>query len=168
MKKLFMVIALLANAWLSGAQTATKLHQGNFHKKGKLLMSSRPYKPDDWEQPYFDSSVKTAFPSDLVKFPQKYKDKLIHLIGVVDSVYADPLDSSSAVQILLDNKYWDYTEDYSIQDEVMFISEKGDGKFVVTLTGITREQLEQLKRFPAERKLFLVYGNFKETVDNYP
>ena len=131
-------------------------------------MSSRSYKPDDWEKPYFDSSIKTAFPSDLIKFPEKYKDKLIHLIGITDSVYDDTLGTSLIVHVLLDNKYWDYTEDYSIQDEVMFVSEKGDGKFLVTLTGITPEQFELLKRFPEEKKLLLVYGNFKETVDNYP
>lgn len=167
MKKLFALIALLANTWLSHAQTTT-LHHGQFNKKGKLFMSSRSYKPDDWEKPYFDSSIKTAFPSDLVKFPEKYKDKLIHLIGIVDSVYADTLDNSPVVHVRLNNKYWDYIEDYSIQDEVMFVSEKGEGKFLVNLTGITPEQLESLRSFPAEKKLFLVYGNFKETVNNYP
>jgi len=167
MKKLFTLILLLANTWLSHSQITT-LHQGQFNKKGKFAMSSRPYKPDDWEKPYFDSSIKTAFPSDLIKFPEKYKDKLIHLIGIVDSVYADTLGNSPIVHVLLDNKYWDYTEDYSIQDEVMFVSEKGDGKFLVTLTGITPEQFESLKRFPAEKKLLLVYGNFKENVNNYP
>ena len=86
MKKLFTLITLLANIWLSHAQTTT-LHHGQFNKKGEFAMSSRPYKPDDWEKPYFDNSIKTAFPSDLIKFPEKYKDKLIHLIGVTDSVY---------------------------------------------------------------------------------
>ena len=117
-------------------------------------MSSRSYKPDDWEKPYFDSSIKTAFPSDLVKFPEKYKDKLIHLIGTADSVYADTLGNFPIVHVLLDNKYWDYIEDYSIQDEVMFVSEKGEGKFLVNLTGITPEQLESLRSFPAEKNFF--------------
>ena len=50
----------------------------------------------------------------------------------------------------------------------MFVSEKGDGKFLVNLTGITPEQLEPLRRFPEEKKLFFVYGNFRENVNNYP
>ena len=167
MKKLFILITLSANIWLCDAQTATTLYHGQFNKKGKVFMSSHSYKPDDWEKPYFDSSIKTAFPSDMAKFPEKYKDRLIHLIGVVGSVYADTLDNTPLVHVILNNKYWDYIEDYSIQDEVMFVSEKGEGKFIVTLTGITPEQFDSLKNFPSKKKLFLVYGDFKETVNNY-
>ena len=128
-------------------------------------MSSNQYKPDDWEKSYYDSSIKTAFPSDLIKHQDRYLNKLIHLIGVVDSVF---IDSSKNVTFLLENKYWDYIEDYSIQDEKMFVSEKGDGKFLVTLSNISPEQFEDFKRFPEEHKLFLVYGNFKELTNNLP
>lgn len=128
-------------------------------------MSSNPYKPDDWEKPFYDSAIKTAFPSDLMKYPEKYMDKSIHLIGVVDSVV---VDENNRVTFLLNNKYWDYIEDYSIQDEVMFVSEKGDGKFLVTLSEINPEQLEEVKRFPEEKKLFLVYGNFEGIKDSHP
>jgi hypothetical protein len=79
MKKLFILIALLITTWHTIAQTDTTLHQGQFSKQGKFAMSSRPYKPDDWEMPYFNNSIKTAFPSDLVKLPEKYTNKLIHL-----------------------------------------------------------------------------------------
>ena len=68
-------------------------------------MSSRLYKPDVWEKSFFDSAVKTAFPSALARYPEKYKNKLIHLIGIVDSVYTDTLDGSSLVKVLLDNRY---------------------------------------------------------------
>jgi hypothetical protein len=50
----------------------------------------------------------------------------------------------------------------------MFISDKGDGKFSVTLTGLTATQLELVKSFPAEKKLLFVYGNYKETVNQAP
>ena len=128
-------------------------------------MSSNQYKPDDWEKPFYDSSIKTAFPSDLIKYPSKYLDKPIHLIGIVDSIY---IDSSKTVTFLLENKYWDYIEDYSIQDEKMLVSNKGDGNFFVTLSNISRDQIENFKRFPSEHKLFLVYGNFKELNNNIP
>jgi len=128
-------------------------------------MSSNAYKPDKWEKIYYDSSLKTAFPSDLVKHPDKYLNKLIHLIGIVDSVY---IDSNENVIFRLENKYWDYTEDYSIQDEKMFVSEKGDGEFLVTLSNISPQQFADFKKFPAEKKLFLVYGNFIELTYNLP
>jgi len=164
MKRLFIFILLLGHFFYSYAQTDTAMHHGTF-KKGKIFMSSNPYQPDDWEKPYYDSSIKTAFPSDLTQHPDKYLDKLIHIIGIVDSVY---IDSSKNVTFRLENKYWDYIEDYSIQDEKMFVSEKGDGKFLVTLLNISPEQFDDYKRFPIEHKLFLVYGNFKALANNFP
>jgi len=78
------------------------------------------------------------------------------------------MDSNKNVTFQLENKYWDYVEDYSIQDEKMFVSEKGEGKFFVTLSYISPEQLEDFKKFPEENKLFLVYGIFKELVNGFP
>lgn len=164
MKRLLIAFLLLGHISYTHAQTTSVLHHGTF-KKGKILMSSKPYKPDGWEKPYFDSSIKTAFPSDLIKFPEQYKNRLIHLIGVVDSVV---VDGNNHVAFLLDNKYWDYIEDYSIQDEVMFVSEKGDGRFWVEVPEISDGLLEEVKGFAAEKKLFLVYGTFKEVSNNYP
>lgn len=86
-------------------------------------------------------------------------------MGIVDSVY---MDSSNNVIFRLENKYWDYTEDYSIQDEKMFVSEKGDGKFLVSVSNITPAQLDLFKTFPEAKKLFFVYGIFQELVNNYP
>ncbi len=167
MKRLLIIIFILGSFLKSDAQTSSILHHGTF-KKGKILMSSNPYKPDVWEKPYFDSAIKTAFPTDLLKSPESYKDKLIHLIGIVDSVFIDTINETNTAIFFLENKYWDYIEDYSIQDEVMFVSEKGDGRFTVTLPDINSSEIEILKRFPEEKKLFLVYGNFKDVKDNYP
>ncbi|MFT3702629.1 MAG: hypothetical protein QM802_09675 [Agriterribacter sp.] len=164
MKKILSFILFSACLFHANAQTSDIIHHGTF-KKHKLAMSSNSYKPDEWEKPYFDSSIRSAFPSDLIKHPEKYTDKLIHLIGIVDSVY---IDSSKNITVLLENKFWDYIEDYSIQDEKMFVSEKGDGKFLVTLPDIGTGQFEALQKFPAENKLFLVYGNFKGLTNNLP
>ena len=163
MKKIFILLLLSGISIHSFAQTDTLLYEGTF-KKAKLMASSNPYKPDKWEKPYYEKSIKTAFPSDLMKHPDKYKDKLIHLIGIVDSVYFD----TTKIVVRLENKYWDYIEDYSIQDEKMFISESGDGKFLVTISVENPSEYEFLKEFPKEKKLFLVYGNFEKILDAYP
>lgn len=85
MKKLLIIIFLWAYCSHADAQTGPVLNHGTF-KKVKIGMSSRHYKPDDWERPYYDSSIKKAFPTDLIKSPENYKNRCIHLIGVVDSV----------------------------------------------------------------------------------
>jgi hypothetical protein len=164
MKKLLIVILLWCSFSNADAQSGPVLNHGTF-KKRKIFMSSKPYKPDDWERPYYDSSIKKAFPSDLIKSPESYKDRCIHLVGVVDSV---TVNENNSVTFLLDNKYWDYVEDYGYQDEVMLVSEKGDGKFWVTVSAIGPEQLEAVKHFPEEKKLFLVYGTFNGISNSYP
>jgi hypothetical protein len=163
MKKLAIVFCLLSYFSHSFAQIDRTLYRGVF--KAKTFASSNQYKPDKWEKSYYDNSIKTAFPSDLLKQPDKYENKLIHLIGIVDSVYIDSLDN---VTFRLENKYWDYIEDYSIQDEKMFISDKGDGQFLVTLSGVRPNEYEILSNFSEEKKLFLVYGTFKGIENNYP
>ena len=129
------------------------------------MMSSNPYKPDSWEKPFYDSSVKSVFPSDLIKHPDKYSGKLIHLVGIVDSVY---LDNANMIWIRFDQHYWDYIEDYSIQDEKMFISEKGEGNCWVTVPADLAGDTAAIKKFPAEHKLLLLYGNFKELFNGLP
>ena len=166
MKFFFTLIFLLGYFVKSDAQTGNVFHQGKF-KKGKVFMSSNSYKPDNWEKPYFDSAIKTAFPTNLNKFPEKCTGKLIHLIGIVDSVYIDT-ENNNMITFILENKYWDYIEDYSIQDEVMFVSPKGEGKFLVTVTGVNPDVFESVKNFATDKKLFLVYGDFKELINNLP
>jgi hypothetical protein len=166
MRQFLLLIHVLPLFIQSNAQANSFLHEGKF--KHRMGMSSKAYKPDDWEKPYFEKAVKTVFPSDLNKSPEKYKGKLIHLLGIVDSVYTETKNDSVVLTFLLENKYWDYIEDYSIQDEVMFVSPKGDGKFLVTMPSMTLSESEAYKNFPSKQKLFLVYGNFNGTSNNLP
>lgn len=165
MKRIFLLLLFTTFFLQPKAQDESILHKGSF-KKGKLFMSSKPYKPDDWEKSYFESAIRAAFPSDLNRSPEKYQGKLIHLLGIADSVYRD--SSATKVNILLTNKYWDYIEDYSIQDEVMFVSPKGDGKFLVTINSAYQPAYELLTTFPRQKKLILVYGNFIEAKNSLP
>ena len=167
--RLLIFILFISTFQESNAQVENYFYQGRF-KKFSGLMSSNYYKPDILEDSLFRNSIKTAFPSDLMKSPEKYRGKLIHLIGIVESVDAAQQDKSVVFTFTLENKYWDYIEDYSRQDEVMFISPKGDGKFkvVVSATNLDSKDIEFVKRFPAEKKLFLVYGDFKEIKEGIP
>jgi hypothetical protein len=149
------------------AQADIKLHKGKFKKKG-FAPNSRSYKPDDWEKPYYDSAVKTAYPSALSKFPEKYQGKLIHLAGIVDSVFNDSSDNSNSVMLVVENKYWDYVEDYSIQDEILFVSPKGDGKFIIAINDLTLHELEICREFANEKKFLLIYGYIRQPVNNLP
>lgn len=160
---------LLGTTQQVSAQLENSLYEGGF-KKFTGLMSSNYYKPDILEDSLFNKAIKTAFPSDLEKFPESYKGKLIHLIGIVDSVNVVQQDKTVVFTFILENKYWDYIEDYSRQDEVMFVSPKGDGKFkvIVSSENLGAKDIEYVKKFPAEKKLFLVYGIFKGIIEGIP
>ena len=77
MKKLFLLLFLLGILVKSHAQTENLINKGGF-KTGKMLMQSKPYKPDNWEKTYYETALKTAFPSNLNRSPAKYKEKLIY------------------------------------------------------------------------------------------
>jgi hypothetical protein len=160
---------LLGTIQHASAQLENSLYEGRF-KKFNGFMSSNYYKPDILEDSLFNKAIKTAFPSDLAKFPETYKGKLIHLIGIVDSVNVEQQDKKVIFTFVIENKYWDYIEDYSIQDEVMFVSPKGDGKFrvIVSAANLDAKDIENVKQFPAEKKLFLVNGIFKEIIEGIP
>ncbi|MDB5208653.1 MAG: hypothetical protein JWR72_3728 [Flavisolibacter sp.] len=167
MKQILFLNFLFGLSLESNCQANSILYEGKF-KKTKLFASSKPYKPDDWEKSYYDSSIKIAFPSDLNRHPEKYKGRLIHLIGIVDSVYFKSNNDTITTTVILENKFWDYMEDYSIQDEIMFISPRGDGKFIVTMNNLAPADTYAMKNFAAEKKLFLVYGDFKENLNDLP
>lgn len=167
--RLFLLLILTSQLTRSHAQIENYFHEGSF-RKFSGLMCSNYYKPDLWEAPLFNKAIKTAFPVDLNKFPDKYKGKLIHLIGIVESVTTEQTKDSTIFTIALENRYWDYIEDYSIQDEVMFISPNGGGKFklIVIATNTNSKDIETIKKFQKEKKLFLIYAYFNEIVDGIP
>lgn len=165
--KQIIFLALMFALFLQSFCQSTVVHEGSF-KKGKMFMSSKPYSPDDWEKIYFKDAIKTAFPSNLKAHPDDYKGKLIHLLGIVDSVSFKTINDTLTATFWLENKFWDYIEDYSIQDEVMFISPKGDGKFALQISNVSPAESVRWTSFPAEKKLFLVYGNFEGLLNETP
>jgi hypothetical protein len=115
-------------------------------------MRSNPYKPDDWENPLLHIA------------PSLYADSFVHWIGLVKEVMINDSLGVSAISFTLEQKYWDYIEDYSIQDEVMFVSPPGEGDFILQVPQIllTEEDKEVLKKMAEEKKLFFCYGRLKE------
>jgi hypothetical protein len=166
MKRCLLLILLATLLCQANAQVSNYFHEGNFRKR--VGMSSNPYKPDDWEKPYMDAAIKSAFPPDLIKTPEEYRGKPIHLIGIIDSAIIDLRDDSTHLSFLLENKYWDYIEDYSIQDEKMFVSPMGGGKFRITLSFAGKASQEDFINIAKEKTLFLVYGDFQTVAEGIP
>lgn len=163
------VLTLLIIALNSNAQHAKFFHEGKFNKF-KGVMHSGQYKADDWEKILYDKADKAIFPLDIRKSPENYIGNLIHWIGIVEEVLVEERNDSSIIIITLEQKYWDYIEDYSIQDEVMFISPKGEGAFkiIVASEKLSENEIETIKKFPNEMKLFLCYGELMNCQNGIP
>lgn len=168
LKHYFIFILFSIFVQQSQAQLSNYVRETTFGKR-LIGMSSRHYKLDDWEKPLWDSSLRNGFPSSLVKHPDQFKGKLIHLIGILDSVTVDMQNpDSTRITLLLTNKYWDYVEDYSIQDEKMFVSPLGDGKFRVRFSIPGKPAEGEINKINSPNTLFLVYGYFDSVADDIP
>ena len=97
---------------------------------GCPVASSRMYKPLDWEQPLLEKADKSIMPSDVKAAPEKYLGNAIHWVGIVDSFALPTRGDTIFSQVYLEQKYYDYIEDFSIQRETIFLSSHGEGKFV--------------------------------------
>lgn len=96
-----------------------------------FLPGSRQYQPADWESSLIEESNKLVMPDDVRSNPYLYLDALIHWVGIVDTVTFDSQDQEIISRIHLDQKYFDYIEDYSIQQEIFFLSPLGEGSFIL-------------------------------------
>lgn len=162
MKKILFSILLISTCLLSKAQYETIFHPSSF-KKFKGAMRSNGYKPDKDENLLLDASSRAIFPSDVKKNTSHYLDSLVHWIGIVTDVVIIDSSNISNIVFTMDHKYWDYIEDYSIQDEVMFLSPLGEGEFhMLVQLELTPDQKEKLKNMPQEKTLFLCYGKVIE------
>ncbi|HMH24873.1 MAG TPA: hypothetical protein VK563_24025 [Puia sp.] len=142
------------------AQDSLHFHEGRF-KRGGFGMSSGHYKPDPWEAGYFKNALRSVFPADLISTGDKYDNRLLLLIGVVDSVTVRTDGDSAVIWLRIENKYWDFTEDHSVQDEVMFVSPKGGGPFYSSIKMPASAEVSSIRRYPFENKLLFVYGHLQ-------
>jgi hypothetical protein len=159
MKKILFSVFLISFCVALNAQYETIFHPSAF-KKFKGVMHSNSYKPDADEKQLLEKAARAVFPLDVKKNPAAYIDTAVHWIGIVKDVIILDSNNNSTVLFTLEQKYWDYVEDYSIQDEVMFLSPEGEGEFhAVAQLELTDEQKQKLRKMPEEQTLFFCYGN---------
>ncbi len=134
---------------------------------------SRNYEPLEWEKAYFDSSIKNVMPSDIVNSGNEYVNKQIHWVGIIDTFFVTNSDTDSSViaKILFDQKFYDYIEDFSIQDERIFLSPKGDGKFemVKVFNDLPSDSVKaSLSFFTKDKSLGFCYGVYQYSENGMP
>jgi hypothetical protein len=138
-----------------------------------ISQRSNFYKPlTKNEKILFEKAEKCIMPSDVRENPGPYLNKLIHWIGIVDTIMIKTNSDTIIADIYLQQRYWDYIEDFSIQKEKMFISPFGEGYFLFRKKFPISMSVDTLKKhmavFANKENLIFAYGKFIGLQDSLP
>jgi hypothetical protein len=138
--------------------------------RNAVVSNSKEYQPEEMEQSMYNRIDRTVFPSDIRNRPEKFNGKFVNWLGILKQVDIKKKANSdtSIVSIKVDQKYWDYVEDYSIQDERIFLSPKGEGEFTYNFEFLmTPESEKNLKAEVGNKSLGMFYGYaYRDTLNN--
>ncbi len=94
---------------------------------------SREYKPiSDWEKYAYGKADRNVFPNDVRADLHKYDSLRAAWPGVILECDAVKNDSGITLNLLIEHHYYDWIEDFSIQQERIFLSPRGEGLFRTT------------------------------------
>jgi len=136
-----------------------------------MAPGSRYYKPVDIEATYFNQSKRCILPDDVKNAENKVDKKtLLNWTGVIKNVTTSEENDSINLKILIEHKYWDFIEDFSIQNEKIFLSENGEGKFyLISKYPISSKQkLDSLSNNYKIDDFIICYGFLKNNNLNIP
>ncbi len=136
-----------------------------------MAPGSRIYKPVNIEQTYFAQSTRCFLPNDAKKLKNEIdRNKLLNWTGIINGVNIINDRDSLKFIIIVDHKYWDFIEDFSIQDEKIFLSEKGEGIFYFTKKYPLsyKPKLDSISNNYEINDFIICYGNLKNSFENIP
>lgn len=108
--------------------------------------SSAPYKPIvPGEDEALKNADKSILPFDVKRDSQSYGNKLVVWTGIVEKMDIYTKDNETIVDTYLQHRYYDFIEDFSIQQEKMFVSPFGEGEFILREKFDKKIPIEELK-----------------------
>ncbi len=128
---------------------------------GCIAPRSKFYLPSQSEATYFGRVNKAVMPSDIRNNVEQYSGEEVHWVGIIRGHEIIDKDSTKIIEIEIDQKYYDYVLDYSIQREKMFLSPKGEGIFYLDLfvdAGISEDELKRIIDQLSIKNLIFAYG----------
>jgi hypothetical protein len=120
----------------------------NNGEKTLAPMSSAHYKPiNRGEDECLKKADKSILPYDVRNDFKSTENKSVIWTGIVDTViYSKPVDTVMLVDVYLQHRYYDFIEDFSVQQEKMFVSPFGEGKYVFRKAIVGNQPFEEIKR----------------------
>ena len=93
----------------------------------KIMPSSEAYLPThgSYEGTLWSKARRDVFPEDVRQRPEDYKDQVLLWTGIVQ---ATRLNGGTIITDY-EHHYWDWVLDYGTQQQIAFLSPRGEGKF---------------------------------------
>ena len=128
---------------------------------------TRQYQPiSEWESQEFNRANLNIYPNDVRKESNKYSDSTIAWVGIIKDSKIKTDENGVEIELLLEHHYYSWIEDFSIQQEKMFLSPKGEGFFRTSWFLKKDTNLEQLKASSEMDDLAIVYGNPEKLLED--
>ena len=110
------------------------------------LASSARYKPiNPGEDEALKKADKSILPQDVKNAKQSFDNISVVWTGIVEKMEIYKTKDETIVDIYLQHRYYDFIEDFSIQQEKMFVSPFGEGKFILRKQMNPQIPIEELK-----------------------
>lgn len=138
------------------------------------VASSSYYKPiNPGEDETLKKADKSILPLDIKKESQSYDNISVVWTGIVEKmdIYKTK-DDETIVDIYLQHRYYDFIEDFSIQQEKMFVSPFGEGEFILRKKMDKKIPIDELRnelpKAVFKECFLLTYGKIGKTEKGIP
>jgi len=137
------------------------------------IPNSAPYKPTNpGEDEALKNATKSILPFDVKRASQSVESKSVVWTGIVKKLDVYSKDNETIADIYLEHRYYDFIEDFSIQQEKMFVSPFGEGEYILRQKMNSKIPFEEIKKEHPKiifRECFLItYGKVGKIENGIP
>jgi hypothetical protein len=123
------------------------------------VAGSRPYQPvSEWEKGELEKANLCIYPGDVREEITIYQSTIIAWPGIVKDTEVYQTDEGINIVFILEHHYYDWIEDFSVQQEKISLSPRGEGLFTtewLLKNDTTQSQIEEVTE---PGYLLIVYG----------
>ena len=128
---------------------------------------SRSYQPiSDWERAEFERADRSIYPDDVRNDIAKYQSTVVAWTGIIKDVKVFQVEEGFDLYFLLEHHYYDWIEDFGIQQERIFLSPRGEGLFTTRWEVVAETTQAEISDMTEVGKLVIAYGEPWEVGNN--
>ena len=119
---------------------------------------TRMYRPSPSEEVAFKACRRDVFPDDVRESFDKYQTVPLAWASIIKHVDVKETDSHVIVRMRAEHHYFDWLEDHGVQEEIYFLSPRGEGEFVAEFRIKKPVPVDALTRSVQPGRMLIAYG----------